>query len=129
MKPTFLILFLLILFSCGKEPDMSNAGILSSHGWKIESVQRNGVKTDSGCMQDDCYNFNPDGSLTISYGRLKCSEVEPQGGNYWFYDKETLVINTDGNRIYYKIFVYTDEVVLISDATGARMTYIYSSCI
>jgi hypothetical protein len=129
MKPTILVIFFcLLILSCGKEPDMSDAGILSSHGWKIESVQRNGVKTDSGCLEDDCYSFNKDGSLTISYGRMKCTEVESPGGTYWFYDDETLVINSSGERIYYKIFVYTDEVVLITDATGSRMIYIYVPC-
>jgi hypothetical protein len=129
MKATIsILLVVLFMLSCNKEPDMTDSGILVSKRWKIDSVLSNGHDTNSECMKDDCYTFNKDGSLVISHGAVKCGEVEPAGGNYWFYDDETLVISSNGDRIYYKIFVYTDEVVLISDATGTRVMVTYVPC-
>lgn len=129
MKPTLLIvLFLIFMLSCNTEPDMSDSGILVSRAWKIESLQNNGRETITECMEDDCYSFKKDGSLVILHGANKCTDVESPGGSYWFYDNETLVISSNGDRIYYKVFIYTDEIICVSDAAGSRMVYTYVPC-
>lgn len=122
------VIFLFIMLSCTDDLSLSDQEVLVSSGWKIDYVLKDGVRINSSCMEDDCYTFVKDGSFTISQGNTYCTEDEPATGSYWFYDKETIVLNYKGERIYYKIFVYSKEIILVNELLGSRMVYDFVKC-
>ncbi|HEX2975954.1 MAG TPA: hypothetical protein VHO68_08445 [Bacteroidales bacterium] len=128
MNRIFSAIILFILFSCTDDLSLTDQEVLVSSGWKIDYVLKDGARMNSSCMEDDCYTFRNDGSFSISRGNIYCVENEPASGSYWFYDKETIVINYNGERIYYKIFVYSKELILVNELAGSRMVYDYVKC-
>ncbi|HLN54643.1 MAG TPA: hypothetical protein VK207_01555 [Bacteroidales bacterium] len=132
MKGNLLFLFLATLFFSCENEDLSKTEKLASHGWKISSVKKNGVKTDCSCMSDDCYSFSlsaaEQGNYTITRGPVSCSAEEPSGGTFWMSDAETLALSCAGERTYYKIFFSDSELILICDISGTQWTYTYIKC-
>lgn len=128
MNRLLLFLLLVIMFSCTDDLSMTDQEVLVSSGWKIDYILKDGVRINTSCLEDDCYTFLEDGTFSISQGSVNCSQDEPATGSYWFYDKETIVLNYNGERIYYKIFVYAKEIVLVNELVGSSMVYDYVKC-
>jgi len=123
----FIFIFSIFIFSC-EVTDQTKTGMLQANRWRLFSLKEGNVKIDCSCLADDCYLFAAGGSYTIDPGQISCADNDAAGGTYWMYDEETIAMNSNGNRLYYKIFFYDGSLILIRDNNGTMLTYTYVPC-
>ncbi|WP_395050553.1 lipocalin family protein [Flavobacterium sp.] len=106
MKNTLLITVLSItFFSCSKDPvnDSSKLDALTTGTWKLTGsmtdYEKDGVFEEntyamlSGCIKDNIYTFQSDGSSIIDEGPTKCYSNAPQTvtSSWSFSDNQTRI--------------------------------------
>ncbi len=108
----FLILSLLLPFSCKKEDNPSKTDLLTTHCWILTAATINPAAIVGGAVVTDLYALLPlcgqdnisciraNGSFFVDEGASKCDANDPQinsSGKWWFNADETVVFSLDDN--------------------------------
>ena len=116
----FIILLILIIQACKKDKTLSSTEKLTGT-WTLTDVRTPDVSNSVSlyanippCVKDDIYQFNSDGSFTISEGAIACYGTAVDQGTWSISnnDKELDLEGTGGPKIFNIISLGADSMTL-----------------
>ena len=123
------------LFSCSKDSpgnDPSKKDALTTGSWKLTGLMRDYQKDGhyeentyamlDGCLKDNIYTFQADGTLITDAGPLKCYDTDPQTRtSSWSFTDNQNGLQFAGSN--YQIEELTESILILKGTLSHNVIY------